>query len=95
MYQTDNTKFSFFSPDPTNTASLDVIERAQSVFCLDKPHPYNSSSLTAHSKFSDSHSTVIANRCLHGNGSQYNSTNRWFDAANQVIVMRRDSFVCT
>ena len=69
--------------DPVNRRSLDVIERAQFVLCLDSAHS-QITSLNPHFKFTDAHCTLVANRCLHGNGSQFNSGNRWFDSAVQV-----------
>ena len=71
------------SADSLNHSSLDVIERAQFILCLDQGHP-STSSLPPHSLFSDIHSTVLANRCLHGGGSEFNSGNRWFDSGIQV-----------
>ena len=71
------------STDSLNCSSLDVIESAQFVLCLDCGHP-STSSLPSHSPFSETHSTVLLNRCLHGGGSEFNSENRWFDSGIQV-----------
>ena len=71
------------STDSLNRSSLDVIERAQFILCLDQGHP-STSSLPLHSLFSDIHSTVLVNRCLHGGGSEFSSGNRWFDSGIQV-----------
>jgi len=72
--------------DSLNQSSLDVIERAQFVLCLDRGHP-STSSLSPHSPFSDPHSTVMATRSLHGNGSDFNSGNRWFDCSVQLSMV--------
>lgn len=69
--------------DPINLASLETIETAQFVLCLDRPHPILQTGLANQH---DSYSTFIANRCLHGSGSQYNSGNRWFDSSMQIVV---------
>ena len=76
----------FTHVDSLNQSSLDVIERAQFVLCLDRGHP-STSSLSPHSPFSDPHSTVVAIRSLHGNGSDFNSGNRWFDCSVQVPLV--------
>ena len=77
--------FSLHITDPVNQTSLDVIERAQLTVCLDHTHPQTSKLQLADSgDTQDHHKTVLANRVLHGNGSQYNSCNRWFDHAVQV-----------
>ena len=99
-----------------NHHSLDVIEKAQFVTCLDKAHPLIShlqtssdagalqdqhksilankahpgtSQLSGSSGDSvqDEHKSILANRVLHGNGSQQNSCNRWFDHAVQVTLI--------
>ena len=68
-----------------NQHSLDVIETAQFVVCLDKVHPHISHLKSPDSSgMQDYHKTILANNVLHGNGSQHNSCNRWFDHAIQV-----------
>ena len=62
-----------------NRSSLDVIERAQFALCLDRAHP-QTASYSPECEFQDFHKGILANRFLHGNGSQHNSCNRWFDA---------------
>ncbi|KAL5484736.1 hypothetical protein EMCRGX_G021281 [Ephydatia muelleri] len=69
--------------DPVNHTSLETIETAQFVVCLDRPHPNLHTGLANQH---DSYTTFIANRCLHGSGSRYNSGNRWFDSSIQLIV---------
>ena len=69
--------------ESSNRLSLDVIERAQFVLCLDQGHS-STSSLPPLSPFCDTHSTVLVNRCLHGGGSEFNSGSRWFDSGVQV-----------
>lgn len=60
--------------DPVNKNSLDVIERAQCVFCLDPSLP----GMVTHS--SDERAMSIASsRNFHGNGTADSSCNRWFD----------------
>ena len=69
------------SADPVNTSSLRDIETAMFTVCLDKTHPQLPSVSTP---FRDPHAEIIAGRVLHGNGTQQNSCNRWFDSAVQV-----------
>lgn len=74
----------FFS-EPVNRLSLDVIETAQFIVCLDQAHPHMSQLQSSSSdSMQDYHKTIIANNVVHGNGSQVNSSNRWFDHAIQV-----------
>ena len=68
-----------------NQHSLDVIETAQFILCLDQVHPHTSQLQSIGSdSMQDHHKTIAANNILHGNGSQLNSGNRWFDHAYQV-----------
>ena len=71
------------SADPTNNSSLETIENALVVMCLDDPHPHVSSG-SSDAPFNDSQCTMVSNRCLHGNGTEFNTCNRWFDATSQV-----------
>lgn len=71
--------------DPRNKRSLDVIETAQFVFCLDSAHPHVSS-LGPQADFQDPHYSIVANRVLHGNGSMHNTCNRWYDTSSQTVV---------
>ena len=74
--------------DPLNKSNLDVMERAQFVLCLDRGLPSTSTSpLCPHSPYSDPQYTMVLNRCMHGNGSKFNSANRWFDSVVQVRVL--------
>ena len=69
-----------------NQSTLDAIESAQGVFCLDKASASDTDSSQAHPRsiYWDSYKTWLANRFLHGNGTGKNSCNRWFDHAMQV-----------
>lgn len=69
--------------DPINSTSLQVIDSALFMLCLDDPHPHVSLGMSD-APFNDSQCTVISNRCLHGNGTKFNTCNRWFDATSQV-----------
>jgi len=62
--------------DPVNKNSLDVIERAQFVLCLDPSHPG-----ITHDALS-----AVSNRSLHGNGTTDCGCNRWYDHTIQVCV---------
>ena len=73
-----------FLVDPVNQQSLDVIERAQFFLCLDQAHPQLDLSTTPGDSIHDNQKTRLANRVLHGNGSQHNSCNRWLDHAIEV-----------
>lgn len=77
--------YQFLYPDPANQQTLDMIEKASFIVCLDQPHPHTSQLLNS-SSADDHHRTVLANNVLHGNGTHYNSANRWFDHAFQVIT---------
>ena len=71
--------------EPINGQSLDVIERAQFVVCLDQSHPHTSQLQSSDSgAIQDYQKSILANRVLHGNGSKQNSSNRWFDTVVQV-----------
>ena len=53
------------------------------MLCLDSPHPdidAQSTTVTPHQL------SIMSGRCLHGNGSAYDSCNRWFDHVIQVCV---------
>lgn len=69
--------------DHLNKASLEALERAIFVLCLDKPPPY---STQAPSVMEMPTSSVTARQCLHGDGTSYNSANRWFDKIIQICV---------
>nr|CAG4646179.1 EOG090X04D9 [Macrothrix elegans] len=67
----------FNNKDPVNRASLSAIEEAIFVLCLDKESPAPvGTSLGNH----------LAVRILHGQGSEVNSGNRWFDKTIQLMV---------
>ena len=63
--------------DPTNNASLEAIQDAILVLCLDK-HCRIENNLTPYSK--------MGAQVLHGAGSENNSGNRWFDKTLQVSL---------
>ena len=67
--------------DPVNRQSLEVVETAMFTLCLDRAHPQ---AAEPHVPLQDPHIAIMAKRCLHGNGTQHNSGNRWFDSAGQV-----------
>ncbi len=82
--------FICLSLDPVNACSLQTIESAQRVFCLDHafpaaPPPSDGSS----TQYWDPIMSMQSSRYLHGNGSSRNSCNRWFDAACQVSGHRK------
>ena len=79
----------YITIDPVNQSSLDAIESAQGVFCLDKASASDTDSSQAHPRsiYWDSYKTWLANRFLHGNGTGKNSCNRWFDHAMQVCTV--------
>ena len=71
----------FSPPDPVNTSSLHDIQTTMFTVCLDKAHPQIPG---PSAPLRDSHAEILAKRCLHGNGTQQNSCNRWFDSSIQV-----------
>ena len=70
-----------------NQSTLEAIETAQSVFCLDKSCPETNTTKPSF-KYWDESKTMLANRYLHGNGCKRQTTNRWFDSAIQVWIFR-------
>ena len=68
--------------DPVNKASLDSIETAQSVLSLDQASP--PMNFETSYRYWDKHKTILANRYLHGNGTDLYSCNRWSDSSIQV-----------
>ena len=69
--------------DRKNMANLEAIEGAVFVLCLDQPPPHSTQSPSVMERPT---SSVTARQCLHGDGTQYNSANRWFDKIIQVDV---------
>ena len=69
------------SIDRHNKANLDAVEKAIFVLCLDKTPPYSTQSPSVMEMPT---SSVTARQCLHGDGTDYNSANRWFDKIIQV-----------
>ena len=60
------------------------MQNALFVTCLDEPHPQLLSAQQA--GFVDTANTLVTNQCLHGNGTVFNTCNRWFDSTSQVCV---------
>lgn len=69
--------------DRKNKANLEAIEKAIFVLCLDQPPPPSTQSPSVMEMPT---SSVTARQCLHGDGTQYNSANRWFDKIIQICV---------
>jgi hypothetical protein len=69
-----------YSSDPINKASLDTIETAQCVFCLDKPA---GDMVPNFSKYRDKAQTEAVNVALYG--GVHSCWNRWFDICFQVL----------
>lgn len=65
--------------DAVNKNTLDVIERAQFVLCLDPSHPGITHDIA-------NTLNVVSNRSLHGNGTSDCGCNRWFDHTIQVCM---------
>ena len=78
--------------DPLNARSLHDIETAMFMVSLDMPHP-QMDSLKPDDPYTDAHATILTNRALHGNGSDFNTSNRWFDMASQVGTSKYSSYV--
>ncbi|XP_065916399.1 carnitine O-acetyltransferase-like isoform X2 [Dysidea avara] len=62
--------------DAVNKNSLDMIERAQFLLCLDPGITHDGSNAL----------NVASNRGLHGNGTADSSCNRWFDHTIQIFL---------
>lgn len=71
--------------DRHNKANLEAVEKAIFVLCLDKPPPYSTQSPSV---MEEPTSSVTARQCLHGDGTDYNSANRWFDKIIQVHLYK-------
>lgn len=69
--------------DNRNKANLEAMENAIFVLCLDKPPP---PSTQAPSVMEMPSSSITARQCLHGDGTNCNSANRWFDKITQICV---------
>lgn len=69
--------------DRKNKANLEAIEKALFVLCLDQRPPYSTQSPSVMEMPTCS---VTARQSLHGDGTEYNSCNRWFDKIVQVCV---------
>ena len=66
--------------DPQNKSSIDAIESAMFIFCLDSSLP----GVNYQSPATTDDLSIASARSLHGNGSAESSCNRWFDQTNQV-----------
>ncbi|XP_067937012.1 choline O-acetyltransferase-like [Watersipora subatra] len=74
--------------DPTNAKSLNSIETSIFILCLDKSVPVNYNHIrsvdeTDHKQRDDN---SLALQMLHGQGTQLNSRNRWYDKTMQFII---------
>ena len=67
--------------DKHNKEVLEAIEKSVFLLCLDRP-PVPSTQ--APSVMESPTNSVTARQCVHGDGSQSNSGNRWFDKTCQV-----------
>lgn len=59
--------------DEENKKIIDLIQRSAFIVCLDNPVQFRSDRFSA-----------LLNNIHHGNGTAYNSGNRWFDKTLQV-----------
>lgn len=73
-----NNLWNLWTADKTNKASMEAIQRAIFVLCLDQ-------SVGTHEDFAEERS-IAARAMLHGGGSETNSGNRWFDKTLQVCL---------
>lgn len=69
---------SAYIQDPQNAQSVQTIQRALFVVCLDQSVPLHKDTLKDHNEGS--------HQLIHGGGSKSNSANRWFDKTLQLIV---------
>lgn len=69
--------------DRKNKANLEAIEKAVFVLCLDQPPPHSTQSPSV---MENPTCSVTARQSLHGDGTEYNSCNRWFDKIVQICV---------
>ena len=68
--------------DRQNKANLEAVEKAIFLLCLDQPPPHSTQSPSVMEMPT---SSVTARQCLHGDGTEDNSCNRWFDKIVQVL----------
>jgi len=86
VYFPQNEFYFNFIADETNRRSLEVIETSIFVLCLDKAVPVlhnhrRSIDETTHNTRDDN---SLALQMLHGQGTELNSANRWYDKTMQV-----------
>lgn len=67
------------SIDPINKASVEAIQKALFVVCLDQQIPVADP---------NDDMNVAGSQLIHGGGSKQNSGNRWFDKTLQLVVNR-------
>ena len=80
--------FCFLITDRKNKANLEAIEKAVFVLCLDQPPPHSTQSPSV---MENPTCSVTARQSLHGDGTEYNSCNRWFDKIVQVPILNEGS----
>ena len=80
----------FSSIDPTNRETLDMIEKAIFVLCLDEKIPSTFNHQRTQDEINGCHGhrddVSLAKQMLHGLGTGVNSCNRWFDKTMQVSI---------
>lgn len=64
------------SADKQSRRSLEALQSAQFLVCLDGPGP----------ELDVNRQTRAALQCVHGGGARFNSANRWFDKCIQFVV---------
>ncbi|XP_053695535.1 choline O-acetyltransferase [Sabethes cyaneus] len=81
-----------------NARNIELIEQALVQICIDEPIPltfnargFNGSPAGAHYCGGRDESNM-AHEMIHGGGSEYNSSNRWFDKTMQLIICNDGSW---
>ncbi|XP_076455355.1 uncharacterized protein LOC143289937 [Babylonia areolata] len=78
-----------------NSSHLDTIENSLFILCLDTPVKRSSSSSAREgvNEKEEEELTNLAQYALHGQGTDFNSCNRWFDKPMQWILSEDGTFV--
>ena len=82
--------------DSVNEESLRTIETSIFILCLDKTIPvkFNHRRSIDETEHNHRDDNSVALQMLHGQGSELNSSNRWYDKTMQVNICRLHSLCC-
>lgn len=72
-----------FIIESVNVKSLESIQRAVALICLDQANP-DVNAAQNNKAFNNDQLSIVCSRGLHGNGVARNTGNRWYDKTMQV-----------